>query len=156
MDFNPSRINVAVVGDGAAQYVVRATSEEGVVLGETEIPGVTFMPIASVTEGVEGYPACGTEPITHDGITWYPVSNVEFPTTDPELGKLLSMITAVDREPSPVGGPTGFAPRVAEPGPGDDVGTLVVWADSVARWVSDSGNLDVWLIAEELAYDWVC
>jgi hypothetical protein len=66
------------------------------------------------------------------------------------------MITSVDREPSPVGVPTGFAPRVAEPGPGDDVGTLVVWADGVARWVSDSGNLDVWLIAEELTYDWVC
>ena len=156
MDFDPSRINVAVVGDGGTQYVVRATSEDGVVLGEVEIPGVTMIPIASVTEGVEGYPACGTEPITHDGVTWYPVSSVEFPTDHSDLSELLSEITSVEREPSPVGVPTGFAPRVAEPGPGDDVGTLVVWADGVARWVSDSGNLDVWLVAQELTYDWVC
>ena len=134
MDFSESRINVAVVGDGGAQYVVRATTDDGTLLGETEIPGVTIVPISSVTEGVAGYPACGTEPITYDEVTWYPVSNVESPTTDPELSKLLTTITSVTREPSPVGVPSGFAPKVAEPGPGDDVGTLVVWADGVARF----------------------
>jgi hypothetical protein len=46
--------------------------------------------------------------------------------------------------------------RVAPPGPGDDIGTLVVWAVGVARWVSDSGVLDVWLIDDEVTYNWVC
>ena len=42
------------------------------------------------------------------------------------------------------------------PGPGDDIGTLVVWADGVARWASDSGKLDVWMIDDEITYPWVC
>ncbi|MGH9135232.1 MAG: hypothetical protein ACRDZZ_14935 [Ilumatobacteraceae bacterium] len=46
--------------------------------------------------------------------------------------------------------------RVAPPGPGDDIGTLVVWADGVARWTSDSGDLDVWMIDDEIVYNWVC
>jgi hypothetical protein len=32
----------------------------------------------------------------------------------------------------------------------------VVWADGVARWTSDSGNLDVWLVDEPITYNWVC
>jgi hypothetical protein len=44
MDFDPSRINVAVVSQDGAQYVVRATSDEGIVLGETELPDDTAVP----------------------------------------------------------------------------------------------------------------
>ena len=45
---------------------------------------------------------------------------------------------------------------LAVAGPDDDVGTLVVWADGVARWVADSGDLDVWMIDDEVPYYWVC
>jgi hypothetical protein len=40
--------------------------------------------------------------------------------------------------------------RVVDPGPGDDIGTLTVWADGVARWESDSGNLATWLVDDEI------
>ncbi len=46
--------------------------------------------------------------------------------------------------------------RVVEPGPGDAFGTLVVWADGVAQWLSDSRDLDVWMIDDEIIYNWVC
>ena len=54
--------------------------------------------------------------------------------------------------------PAGFGglARVMEPGPGDDVGTLVIWADGVARFVSDSGDLTAWMVTDEITYDWVC
>jgi len=154
-DFSESRINVAVVGDGDTQYVVRATTDDGTVLGERDTAGLATVPVASVAEGVAGYPACGTEPITSDGVTWYPVATVGGAAPTPELQAELDAILAVDREPSPVDGPSGLV-RVVAPGPGDDVGTLVVWADGVARWTSDSGDLDVWLVDRELTYDWVC
>ena len=74
---------------------------------------------------------------------------------DAALLPRLTALLAVDREQPPAPGLAGFA-RVSPPGPGDDTGTLVVWADGVARWTSDSGNLDVWLVDEPITYNWVC
>ena len=65
-------------------------------------------------------------------------------------------ILAVDRDDPPGAGVEGFAKRVIPPGPRDDIGTLVVWADGVARWISDSGKLDVWMTDDEVVYTWVC
>ena len=90
----------------------------------------------------------------HQGVWWYPIVDPESDWIDDDLRSRIEGIFAVDREPSPVG-PQGVA-RVAPPGPGDDVGTLVIWADDTARWVSDSGDLDVWMIDEEITYNWVC
>ena len=117
---------------------------------------VPIVPIVGTFEDVAFYPACGTETLDHEGITWYTLSSLEFPTTDPEHAKVLALVASVERESSPVAGFNGVAARVAEPGPGDDVGTLVIWADGVARFVSDSGNLDVWLVDDELTYHRVC
>lgn len=36
----------------------------------------------------------------------------------------------------------------------DDVGTLTVYEDGSAYWVSNSGDLDRWLTNHELAYRW--
>jgi hypothetical protein len=44
---------------------------------------------------------------------------------------------------------------VPPPGPGDDVGTLIVYADGMARYESDSGNV-MWLTNVEPEYTWVC
>ncbi|MCK0110787.1 hypothetical protein MWU75_01340 [Ornithinimicrobium sp. F0845] len=44
---------------------------------------------------------------------------------------------------------------VSEPGPGDDIGTLTVYADGRAHYVSDSGQ-EIWLVDEHRTYNWVC
>ncbi|MEO6651700.1 MAG: hypothetical protein ABIP17_03480, partial [Ilumatobacteraceae bacterium] len=107
--------------------------------------------LVGVHQDVEFYPACMNEPTTMAGTTWYPVAE----WGNDELADLYATITSVVRE-QPTG-PAGFAgvPRVVAPGPGDDVGTLTVWADGVAHFVSLSG-LDAWLVDDELSYNWVC
>ena len=111
--------------------------------------------IVDVFEAVTFYPACGNEMLDHQGIRWYTLANAVYGTLDPTHQDRADEVLAVEREPSPVMGRQGLM-RVVEPGPGDDVGTLVVWADGVARWVSDSGDLDVWLTDDEITYNWVC
>jgi hypothetical protein len=115
----------------------------------------TPVAILDISTDVGAYPACGNEPFTHLGVTWYPVSRVGGQPIDGGLGRVLTELLAVEREQPPARNLAGFA-RVVPPGPGDDTGTLVVWADGVARWTSDSGKLDVWLVDDPLTYNWVC
>jgi hypothetical protein len=167
MDFLPGRVSVSVETRDGVQYVVDASVEWEDVIVDTvppttdpittvTDPPVDVVPIVGTYDGVSFYPACGTEVLDHEGVTWYTLAHDGAQATDPEFAKRLSLLAAVDREPSPVSGVNGFAVRVAEPGPGDDIGTLVVWDDGVARFVSDSGDLDVWLVDDELEYTWVC
>ena len=142
----------------AATDAPASSSLQPTTVPPTSVPTTTTPPvvaIVSVEDGVPFYPACGNETLDHDGVTWFPVAHVGFSPYDEELTARLEEIGAVPREPSPVQGVNGLA-RVVAPGPGDDVGTLVVWADGVARWVSDSGTLDVWMVDDELTYNWVC
>lgn len=111
--------------------------------------------IVGVHEGVEFYPACGNEILDHLGVTWFSIVAAGGVPVDPALQPQVDEVFSSEREPSPVAGKRGLV-RVAAPGPGDDIGTLVVWADGVARWVSDSGDLDQWLVADEIQYMWVC
>lgn len=113
----------------------------------------TAVPIVAVHDGVAFYPACGNETLTFDGVTWYQLNHYD--GYDEEYAAIYEAFADAEREPSPVVGPRGFA-RVVAPGPGDDIGTLVVWADGVARWVSDSGDLDTWMVDDEIRYDWDC
>ena len=112
--------------------------------------------IVGVYDGVMTYPACGNESLVHDGVTWYPVMRFGHQPFDVSLQARADEILAVDRVDPPGAGVQGFTKRVIPPGPGDDIGTLVVWADGVARWVSDSGKLDVWMTDDEVVYTWVC
>ena len=112
--------------------------------------------IVGVYEDVKAYPACGNETLDHEGVTWYPVMHSGYPPMDSSLQDLADEILAVERDDPPDALFQSFAPRVPSPGAGDDIGTLVVWADGVARWVSDSGVLDVWMIDDEITYTWVC
>lgn len=122
---------------------------------ETVPPSTTvaLVPIVGVYEDVAFYPACGNETLTFDRQIWYQLNHYD--GYDDEYAAIYQAFVDAEREPSPVVGPRGFA-RVAPPGPGDDIGTLVIWADGVARWVSDSGGLDTWMVDDELTYDWVC
>ena len=111
--------------------------------------------VVKVLDGVEAYPACGNEPFTHEGVTWYPIAHVGFDPFDSRLKALLERVLAVERDMPDTSDVSQFA-RVSPPGPGDDVGTLIVWEDGVGRWTSDSGDLDVWVTVEEVTYSWVC
>ena len=111
--------------------------------------------IVGVYEAIQFYPACVNERLDHQGVTWYPIVAAGVRPIDPALQPRVDEIFAIDRENSPVTGVRGIV-RVVAPGPGDDIGTLVVWEDGVARWVSDSRDLDVWMIDDEIEYMWAC
>ncbi len=120
----------------------------------TTTPVSTTVPVVAVHEEVSFYPACGNETLTFEGRTWYQLNHLD--GYDEDYATIYQEFADAERDPSPVVGTRGFAPAVVEPGPGDDVGTLVIWADGVARWVSNSGDLDVWMVDDEITYDWVC
>ena len=105
--------------------------------------------VVTVLDDVDYYGACGNEILTTDEGTFYPLSSDEVDALD------------VDEYPGKAAGdaePAGLvaAPRmVAPPGPGDDVGTLVIYSDGIARFESDSGTLR-WLTDEPREYNFVC
>ena len=113
------------------------------------------VPVVGVYDGVVAYPACGNEPFEHDGVVWYPLFDEGFEPPDDALVERAEEVRAAARDAAPVPSTHGLV-RVVAPGPGDDVGTLVIWSDGVARWTSDSGDLDVWLVDDQLTYNWVC
>lgn len=118
-------------------------------------PATTMsVPIVAVHADVAFYPACGNETLTFEGVTWYQLK--QFDGYDDEYAEIYQTFAHADREASPVAGWRGFAPGVVAPGPGDDIGTLVIWADGVARWVSDSRDLDTWMVDDEITYNWDC
>ncbi len=108
-------------------------------------PTDSTIEIVRTVRAVEYYGACGNEILELDGETWYPIASVD-------LGG----------EPFDT---TRYAPlppvaqslvRVAPPGPGDDTGTLYVFADGIGRFVSDSGLIDNWLTTVEQQYMFAC
>ncbi len=144
------RVNVAVETEAGTETVIDAyvenDPESGAATPEARI--------VEVFEGVEFYPACGNEQLEHDGVVWYQVQQNEYP-------EIYDRAVNGYRENIPEGvGPRGFAqgfaPRVVAPGPGDDIGTLVIWSDDVAYFLSDSGSLTAWLVREQLSYPWEC
>ena len=141
--------------DGASSPAAATTkpTTPATVASPTTMPDAVV--IAGVYPGVLAYPACGNEPFDHLGVTWYPLFSEGFDPMTDDLQERVDEVIAVQRESSPVRGVHGLM-RVPAPGPGDSIGTLVVWADGVARWVSDSGDLDVWLVDEPISYSWVC
>lgn len=102
------------------------------------------------------YPACGNEVLTWEGEDYFPYNPADiddFP--DP---------TAMETRASALGATAPLAwvrmsvplPSVVPPGPGDDVGTLVIYEGGHAFWESENGALSTWLTTAELQYNWVC
>lgn len=145
-DLRVGRVNVAVEDRDGVDVVIDAYVEVDPVTGNA-VPEAT---IVEVFDGVQFYPACGNESLSHNGVVWYQVQESEYP-------EIYDRAANGYRENPPEHVVVrGFAPRVAPPGPGDDIGTLVVWSDDVAYFVSDSGDLSAWLVREELTYRWEC
>ena len=147
-----SAVSAASVETGPGTTSSSPPSSSPQVTGQGPAP----VEIVGVYEGVNAYPACGNEPLQHDGVTWYPVMQFGYRPFDSGLQARADQILTVERVDPPGAVVQGFVRRVPSPGPGDDIGTLVVWADGVARWISDSGKLDVWMIDDEISYSWVC
>ena len=105
----------------------------------------------SSESGVAYYPACGSEPLDHEGLTWYPIWR--------DAWEGPSAQTAPSAQSAPGSGGRGIATVAmvaAPPGDGDDVGTLYVYPMGRAYWISESGDLDTWLTLVPRSYDWVC
>lgn len=105
----------------------------------TTATGAVEPQVVAVHEGVLFYPACGNEVLRHEGVDYY------------------SLLPEEDVTVLRLGRGAGVSIHlVAPPGPGDDVGTLTIYSDGFAHFVSDSGDLDVWLTQEFRNYNWVC
>jgi len=113
--------------------------------------------VADAFSGVVYYPACGNELLTFDGRRWFPFepSNAADLPSDPlSAASGSDAADAADVASLVVGaGPVG---AVVAPGPGDDVGTLVVFENDLAYWESDSGRFSTWLTTREIEYNWAC
>ncbi|MFZ4719912.1 MAG: hypothetical protein ACOYMR_10835 [Ilumatobacteraceae bacterium] len=105
----------------------------------TTLPGVV-----RVDERAQYYGACGNETATFSGETWYPLLPQEQELVDPDLYRPPAQTSAGLR-----------APKVVGPGPGDDVGTFIVYDDGIGRYESDSGRV-IWLTQEPHEYAWDC
>ncbi len=106
--------------------------------------------IVSVHDGVRFYPACGNEELEYDGVHWY----IDHPELEGDNYDARQVFPPLEG-----GGGRGYsrgAPMVVAPGPGDDVGTLTVYSNGTAYWISDSGDLDAHLTTEVRTYNWVC
>jgi hypothetical protein len=125
-----------------------ASGDEPATSAPTQVPTTTTAPnaveIVRVFDDFEYYGACGTETVPVGGTMYYPVL--------PEHRDEIDVARyAADDDDSTA---SGFA-RVAPPGPGDDVGTMIVYSDGMARFESDSGRI-IWLTDVEQSYRWIC
>jgi hypothetical protein len=105
----------------------------------TTTPGET-VEILDILRGFSYYGACGNETVDVAGTVYYPL--------------LPEDLAALDTSRYPTD-PAEGAVRVAPPGPGDDVGSMIVYADGIARFESDSGWI-IWLTDVEQSYGWEC
>lgn len=115
--------------------------------GGSGAPGSGIEVVETIRE-VDYYYACGNEVLElPDGRRFYPLVDQDVVDED----AYLSVFT------SPAA-PARFAAAtlaVPMPEPGDDTGTLTIFEDGTARFVSESG-IEAWLTDEEQTYDWEC
>ena len=117
--------------------------------GSSTEPGVGIgTEVVETIDGVDYYYACGNEVLQlSDGRRFYPFIEQDGVDEARYIGALA--VPSV---------PAGFVTAtlaVPAPEPGDDTGTLTIYEDGTARFVSDSG-IEAWLTDEEQTYNWVC
>jgi hypothetical protein len=117
--------------------------------GGNDGAGADPVEVLRVVEDVEYYGACGDETLIVDGSSFYPLLPDEVDALDQDRYPTSAVVT----EPEEGLGRTVLL--VAPPGPGDDIGLLLVYADGMARFKSESGWI-IWLTTEPRTYNWVC
>ncbi len=145
---------VATLGLSACASSEAASSPNGTP-GASSPNGTPDGPtIVAIYEDVNWYPPCATYPIEIGGEEFYPlpmdappVDETKYPITiDPVLNSL-------SEDGAAAMGVLVFG--VLPPGPGDDIGTVIVYSDGMARFESESGIV-AWLIREDQEYGYVC
>ena len=115
-------------------------------------PDSDLVEVSAVYERVEYYGACGNETLTVGGVMYYPFFLNDSPDFEVDRYQLVGALLGVLGQTA---GSVTAVPMVAPPGPGDDIGDLIVYADGIARFESDSGWV-IWLTEEEQTYGWEC
>ncbi len=105
--------------------------------------------IVAVYRNFEYYGACGNETVLIENTVFSPVP------TEPTDDVVPGVAVAIDESRYPLPPDLNGLVRVAPPGPGDDIGTMIVYSDGFARFESDSGWI-IWLTDQEQTYGWVC
>jgi len=136
--------------------------------GGTTTAAPATVAVEQVYRDVRFYGACGNEVLHHQGATLYPLLPEELDGFDespyrPEatasgadrLGQTPGVVLAAAGAPGLVAVAPAL-PAVPAPGPGDDVGTLTVYEDGTAHFISDSGSIETWLTDELRTYSWDC
>jgi hypothetical protein len=144
----PIELPATAVGD--LVFSIEVQCPDSTPIGTVDIP-FTLTPsepaalqIVRVDEGAKFYGPCGNSSAVFSGETWYPLFQSEVALIDPA------------QYPEPAPPSSGFrAPKVAPPGPGDDVGTFVVYSDGLAKFTSDSGMV-TWFSQVVHQYNWEC
>lgn len=106
------------------------------------------VPVSETIEDVDYYFACGNEVLElPDGRRFYPFEDQDAVDDEAYLGAPKSQTTSAFLVATTL--------AVPPPDPGDDTGTLTIYRDGTARFVSDSGT-EAWLTDEERTYNWEC
>lgn len=103
--------------------------------------------VVEVFNGFEYYGPCGNEILLLEDMVLYPLLSAELTALD---------LDRYPTDPDVLSEQGLVAPlRVGPPGPGDDVGTLLVYENGLVRFESDSGQVS-WLSNEQRTYEWEC
>jgi hypothetical protein len=143
-------IDLPTTAAGDLVFSIEVQCPDSTPIGTVDIP-FTLTPAAPVDAGIvrvdrdtKFYGPCGNSSAEFSGETWYPLLQSEVALIDPS------------QHPEPAPPSAGFsAPKVAPPGPGDDVGTFVVYSDGLARFESESGVV-TWFSQVVHQYNWEC
>ena len=111
--------------------------------------------IVTIYEDVNWYPPCATSPLELDGTLYYPLPMGAPPVDESRYPLVIGPAgNNLPREGMAV--MVGLdLPRIMAPGPGDDIGTVIVYSDGMARFESESGDV-AWLTREMQTYGYVC
>lgn len=129
--------------------------------GETESPAPSAdgpVEVSEVRHDLTYYDPCRNEVYPIDGVTYYPLYSEELGGLDESrypVPERPDTATSGGRGLWGAGAGMAVIPMVPMPQEGDDTGTMILYADGMARFESHTGIVS-WLSTESRDYGWVC